>query len=70
MVGAVKKWQKSEPEKSLHTFKKLSEANSMLENELKKLRKLAEEDNMAYDSIIDRCSLHKSEKVILINTPI
>ncbi|CAO2819690.1 unnamed protein product [Amaranthus hypochondriacus] len=64
MVGAVKKWQKSEPEKSLYTFTKLSEANSMLENELKKLRKLAEEENTAYDSIIDRCSLHKSEKWI------
>lgn len=64
MVGAVKKWQKSEPEKSVYTFTKLSEANSMLEKQLIKLRKLAEEQGMAYDSIIDRCCRHKSEKVI------
>lgn len=62
MVGAVKKWQKSEPEKSVYTFTKLSEANSMLEKQLIKLRKLAEEQGMAYDSIIDRCCRHKSEK--------
>lgn len=62
MVGAVKRWQKSEPEKSLHTFTKLSEANSMLEEQLNKLKKLAEKERMAYDSIIDRCCQHKSEK--------
>lgn len=62
MVGAVKRWQKAEPEKCLHTFTKLSEANSMLEKQLNKLRKLAEEQGMAYDSIIDRCCMHKSEK--------
>lgn len=65
MVGAVKRWQKSEPEKSLYTFTKLSEANSVLEKQFNKLRKLAEEHSMAYDSIIDRCSMHKSEKVTL-----
>ncbi|KAL2935422.1 Phosphomevalonate kinase peroxisomal [Bienertia sinuspersici] len=62
MVGAVKKWQKSDPEKSLHTFAKLSEANSVLEKSLNELRKLAEEQSMAYDSIIDKISMHKSEK--------
>ena len=30
MVGAVKKWQKADPEKSQETWRKLSEANSEL----------------------------------------
>ncbi|XP_074283390.1 phosphomevalonate kinase, peroxisomal isoform X1 [Silene latifolia] len=62
MVGAVKKWQKSEPEKSLYTWTKLSEANVLLEKQLNKLSELAEQKHEAYESIIDRCSMQKSEK--------
>ncbi|KAL2547987.1 GHMP kinase family protein [Forsythia ovata] len=56
MVGAVKKWQKSDPEKSLETWKKLSEANSTLELHLNTLSKLAEKNNGVYTSVINSCS--------------
>ncbi|KAA8521194.1 hypothetical protein F0562_011871 [Nyssa sinensis] len=62
MVGAVKKWQKSDPQKSLGTWRKLSEANSALESQLNMLSKLAEEHWDAYKGIINSCSMHKSEK--------
>ncbi|KAI9191500.1 hypothetical protein LWI28_009219 [Acer negundo] len=59
MVGAVKKWQKS-----LETWRKLSELNSALEAQFQMLSKLAEEHWNAYKCIIESCSKHKSEKWI------
>ncbi|KAK9076263.1 hypothetical protein SSX86_004596 [Deinandra increscens subsp. villosa] len=63
MVGAVKKWQKSDTEKSKETWEKLSEANSALEAHFNLLSKLAAENWDAYKSVIDSCSMYKSEKV-------
>jgi phosphomevalonate kinase len=65
MVGAVKKWQKSDPQKSLDTWRKLLEANSSLEVQFNMLSKLAEEHWDAYKCIIDICSRLRSDKVIL-----
>ena len=65
MVGAVKKWQKSDPQKSLETWRKLSEANSSLEVQLNMLSKLAEEHWDAYKCTIENCSRLKSDKVSL-----
>ncbi|GLU05348.1 hypothetical protein SLE2022_224510 [Rubroshorea leprosula] len=62
MVGAVKKWQKSEPQNSQETLRKLSEANSELETHLSRLSKLAEEHWDAYRSVIESCSRLKSEE--------
>uniref|UniRef100_A0A2N9IGV4 phosphomevalonate kinase n=1 Tax=Fagus sylvatica TaxID=28930 RepID=A0A2N9IGV4_FAGSY len=62
MVGAVKKWQKSNPQKSLETWRKLSEANSELEVQLNTLSKLAEEHWDAYACIIENCSRLRSDK--------
>lgn len=63
MVGAVKKWQKSDPQKSLDTWRRLSEANSALELQLNLLRKLAKEQWDAYKSVIGSCSMLTSDKV-------
>ncbi|CAL5355673.1 unnamed protein product [Camellia sinensis] len=62
MVGAVKKWQKSEPQKALETWRKLSEANSALEIQLNLLSTMAKEHWDSYKSTIDNCSMHRSEK--------
>ncbi|XP_039069243.1 phosphomevalonate kinase, peroxisomal-like [Hibiscus syriacus] len=64
MVGAVKKWQKADPEKSQETWIKLAKANSELEIQLNMLRKLAEEHWDAYKcvNVIDRCSRLKQAK--------
>ncbi|KAL4356427.1 hypothetical protein AHAS_Ahas09G0085600 [Arachis hypogaea] len=67
MVGAVKKWQKSDPQKSLDTWRKLSEANSQLEIQLNFLSKLAKEQCDAYKSVINSCNKLRSEKVFLSN---
>ncbi|XP_057723656.1 uncharacterized protein LOC130939580 [Arachis stenosperma] len=64
MVGAVKKWQKSDPQKSLDTWRRLSEANSQLEIQLNSLSKLAKEQWDAYKFVIDSCSKLRSEKWI------
>nr|WNI02920.1 phosphomevalonate kinase [Prunus conradinae] len=64
MVGAVKKWQKADPQKSLETWRKLSEANSALETQLSTLSKLAEQHWDEYESLIKSCSILKSEKWI------
>ncbi|KAK7317142.1 hypothetical protein RJT34_01120 [Clitoria ternatea] len=64
MVGAVKKWQKSDPQKSLDTWRRLSEANSALEMQLNLLRKLVKEQWDAYKSVIDSCSMLRSDKWI------
>ncbi|EEF42261.1 ATP binding protein, putative [Ricinus communis] len=68
MVGAVKKWQKSDPESSEETWRKLSEANSVLEIQFDILSKLAEEHWDAYKSTIDSCSMQKLEKWIELVT--
>lgn len=65
MVGAVKKWQKSDPQKSQETWNKLSEANLDLEKQLNLLRKLAAEQWDAYKCIISKCSMLGSKKVLL-----
>lgn len=65
MVGAVKKWQKADPQKSLETWRKLTEANSALETQLSTLSKLAEQHWDEYESLIKSCSILKSEKVFL-----
>ncbi|XP_031391709.1 phosphomevalonate kinase, peroxisomal [Punica granatum] len=62
MVGAVKKWQKLNPQNSLETWKKLSEANSILEKQFNLLSKLAEEQWDVYKHVIDSCSRLKAEK--------
>ncbi|KAG9441558.1 hypothetical protein H6P81_017412 [Aristolochia fimbriata] len=62
MVGAVKQWQKSDPQGSLETWKRLGEANSKLEMQLKLLKKFAEDDFATYKYIIGICSHHTSEK--------
>ncbi|KAH1112903.1 hypothetical protein GLYMA_04G237000v4 [Glycine max] len=64
MVGAVKKWQKSDPQKSLDTWTRLSEANSALEMQLNLLSKLAKEQWNAYKSVIDSCSMLRPDKWI------
>lgn len=62
MVGAVKKWQKSDPEKSTETWNKLSDANSELEQQLNLLSKLAAENWDSYKTVVESCSMLKSEK--------
>ncbi|KAI3703544.1 hypothetical protein L1987_73697 [Smallanthus sonchifolius] len=62
MVGAVKNWQKSDPQKSLDTWKGLSEANTKLEAQFKLLSNLAEEYWEIYRSVIYSCSMYQSEK--------
>ncbi|KAM0847799.1 hypothetical protein ACQ4PT_054794 [Festuca glaucescens] len=56
MVGSVKKWQKSDPEKSKDTWSKLGMANSVLEEQLRNLNKLAEDHWEAYESVVRSCS--------------
>ncbi|PUZ41893.1 hypothetical protein GQ55_9G540200 [Panicum hallii var. hallii] len=56
MVGSVKRWQKSDPEKSKDTWSKLGIANSALENQLRILKKLSEEHQEAYESVVRSCS--------------
>ncbi|KAJ8560267.1 hypothetical protein K7X08_004325 [Anisodus acutangulus] len=62
MVGAVKKWQKSDPQNSLETWRKLSEGNSALEMHLNTLCKLAERNYNVYEHVIKNCSLLPAEK--------
>ncbi|XP_071730538.1 phosphomevalonate kinase, peroxisomal [Rutidosis leptorrhynchoides] len=64
MVGAVKNWQKSDPQKSLDTWKQLSEANMTLEAQLNLLSKLAEQHWETYKGVIYYCSLNQPEKWI------
>ncbi|MCD9645756.1 hypothetical protein HAX54_034941 [Datura stramonium] len=64
MVGAVKKWQKSDPQHSLETWRKLSEGNSALEMHLNTLCKLAERNYNVYECVINTCSLFPAEKWI------
>ncbi|CAN4076318.1 unnamed protein product [Withania somnifera] len=62
MVGAVKKWQRSDPLDSLETWRRLSEGNSALEAHLNTLSKLAAGHYNAYECIINACSLLPAEK--------
>ncbi|XP_027368051.1 phosphomevalonate kinase, peroxisomal isoform X2 [Abrus precatorius] len=64
MVGAVKKWQKSNPPKSLDMWRRLSEANSALETQLNLLSQLAKEQWDAYKSVVESCSMLRSDKWI------
>ncbi|CAK9321467.1 unnamed protein product [Citrullus colocynthis] len=64
MVGAVKKWQKSDPQKSQETWNKLSKANIDFEKQLNLLRKLAAEQWDVYKCIISKCSTLGSKKWI------
>lgn len=68
MVGAVKKWQKSDPQKSLDTLRKLSEANSALEIQFNTLSKLAENHWDEYKSLINSCSILKTDKVCFLDS--
>ncbi|KAL5217536.1 hypothetical protein ABZP36_018220 [Zizania latifolia] len=56
MVGSVKQCQKSDPHKSKDTLSKLGMANSMLENQLRNLNKLAEDHWESYESVLRSCS--------------
>ncbi|XP_055820986.1 phosphomevalonate kinase, peroxisomal isoform X2 [Solanum dulcamara] len=62
MVGAVKKWQRSDPQDSVETWRRLSEGNSSLEAYLNTLSKLAERHYNSYECIINACSLLPAEK--------
>ncbi|KAK6947358.1 GHMP kinase, C-terminal domain [Dillenia turbinata] len=62
MVGAVKKWQKSDPPHSQSVRRRLSEANTSLETHLKALSQLANDHWDSYKFIINSCSVHRSEK--------
>ncbi|KAK4252696.1 hypothetical protein QN277_014440 [Acacia crassicarpa] len=64
MVGAVKKWQKSDPQKSLDTWRRLLDANSALEGQLNLLTTLAKEEWDAYRYVINNCSRLTSDKWI------
>nr|AOV62771.1 phosphomevalonate kinase [Morus alba] len=64
MVGAVKKWQKADPQKAQETWRKLSEENLALETQLNTLSKLAEKHWDEYNSLINSCSMLKPEKWI------
>ncbi|XP_075487298.1 phosphomevalonate kinase, peroxisomal isoform X1 [Primulina tabacum] len=62
MVGAVRKWQKSDPKNSQATWTKLSEENSALEMHLNTLSQLAQKNYDAYRTVINHCSLITSAK--------
>lgn len=63
MVGAVKKWQMSDPEKAQDNWQKLSDANLELETKLSNLSKLAKDHYEIYLGVIKSCSVLTSEKV-------
>lgn len=62
MVGAVKQWQKADPQGSLETWTGLGVANSQLERQLGLLSKFASEDWKQYLHIILHCGSHKHSK--------
>ncbi|XP_031502038.1 phosphomevalonate kinase, peroxisomal [Nymphaea colorata] len=62
MVGAVNKWKRSNPQSSLELWKRLAEANSRLEAQLKILSKFAEEQWEAYNMVLSSCSTCASDK--------
>ena len=68
MVGSVKQWQKSDPEKSKDTWSKLGMANSLLEKQLRNLNKLAEDHWEVYESVVRSCSQLTFMKVTLVTS--
>ncbi|XP_054808953.1 phosphomevalonate kinase, peroxisomal isoform X1 [Prosopis cineraria] len=64
MVGSVKRWQNSDPHKSQEIWRRLSEANTALEMQLKLLSRLAKEQWDAYKCVINNCSMLRSDKWI------
>lgn len=62
MVGAVKKWQNFDPLGSTDIFKRLAEANLMLEIQFKALSTFARVHWEIYKCVILNCSGHKPEK--------
>lgn len=68
MVGAVKKWQKSDPQTSIETWRKLSEGNTALEMQLNTLSNLAKMSFDVYKSVINNCSTLPSEKWLEVAT--
>lgn len=64
MVGSVKKWQTSEPQKSSELWRILAEANSALETQLNLLSRYAEEQWETYKCVIGSCSGLHYEQVI------
>ena len=69
MVGSVKQWQKSDPQKAADTWSKLGMANSVLENQLRSLSKLSEDYWEAYESVVRSCSRLTFMKVTLVTSP-
>lgn len=70
MVGAVKKWQMSDPEKARENWQKLSDANLELETKLNVLSKLAKDHWDVYLGVIKSCSVLTSEKVFFLSLSI
>ncbi|KAJ0971773.1 hypothetical protein J5N97_019732 [Dioscorea zingiberensis] len=62
MVGSVKRWQKSDPQKSAETWRRLANANSVLESELKKLNIFALEQWDTYKQVTRSCSGYPHDK--------
>lgn len=62
MVGAVKRWQASNPQDSLETWGRLAEANSLLEMHLKMLNDFAEEQWETYRPLVGSCSGYTCDK--------
>jgi len=67
MVGAVKKWQMSDPEKARENWQNLSDANLELETKLNDLSKLAKDHWDVYLRVIKSCSVLTSEKVYFLS---
>nr|ABY27562.2 phosphomevalonate kinase [Arnebia euchroma] len=68
MVGAVKKWQKADPQTSVETWRKLSEGNAALEMQLNTLSNLARMSFDVYKDVINNCSTLPSEKWLEVAT--
>lgn len=66
MVGAVKRWQTSDPLKALETWRKLADENSALEMQLKMLIETAKEQWDTYRFVIGSCSKYTYDKVIFM----
>ncbi|KAF0910589.1 hypothetical protein E2562_003024 [Oryza meyeriana var. granulata] len=68
MVGSVKQWQKSDPQKSKDTWSKLGIANTVLEKQLRNLNKLAEDHWEHYEYVLRSCSHLMCSKWIEVAT--
>uniref|UniRef100_A0A804R6J5 phosphomevalonate kinase n=1 Tax=Zea mays TaxID=4577 RepID=A0A804R6J5_MAIZE len=65
MVGSVKRWLKSDPEKSRDTWSKLAIANSTLENQLRILKGLSENHHEAYESMWAEVATNQHQELII-----